>query len=117
MRDVSELIQEANRILHTEPCGQISPDAIFNAVVALEVARAGVVSRAGARLEYRPAQREEIESFLEQYPNLSATATDIYRSVYSREPNAAEARSVAAVLRELGLVSARSNGRTIWRNV
>jgi hypothetical protein len=117
MRDISELIHEANRLVHTETIGDITPDAILAAVVALEIARAGAGVRQGQRLEYKPAQHDDVKAFIEQYPDLNATATDIYRNTYNRDPNAAEARSTAAVLRDMGMTSTRSNGRTLWRHV
>lgn len=120
MRDISELIEEANRVIHTTNLVEITPDAVLQAVVALEIARSGGGVRGAARgangLEYKPAKADDVRAFVDQYTDLNATATDIYRNTYSREPNAAEARSTAAALREIGLVSTRSNGRTLWRH-
>lgn len=116
MRAIEELVHEAVRVHQTEMCGELSADAILAAVVALEVARSGVGVQRGKALEYKPADHASVKDFVDQYPDLHATATDIYRSVYHRDPSAAEARSAAGVLRDLGMASARSNGRTLWRH-
>jgi hypothetical protein len=118
MRDAAELILEVRAIMADELVGDLTADAILACVTALEIAKHG--SQAGpqraAALEYRPADLEAVQAFVDRFPDLSATATEVYRGIYSRDPSAAEARTVAVALRRLGLASARSNGRTVWRH-
>lgn len=116
MREVTELIFEARRVHSTESVGELTLGEVFGAIVALECARASQSSRP-ASLEFKPALEAEIRAFVDQFPDLSASASDIYRGAYGREPSAAEARSAAVLLRRMGMASGRSNGRTIWRHL
>lgn len=123
MRDAEQLMMEVQRIWRT--ADEMVLDGFFKADVlqcltALECAAATAKRPAGSQtgLEYRPADLDAVRDFVDRYPDLNATAADIYRSIHShdRDPSTAEARSVAVALRRLGLVGARSNGRTIWRH-
>lgn len=123
MRDAEQLMMEVQRIWRTADemvlDGFLKAD-VLQCLTALECAAATAKRPAGSQtgLEYRPADLDAVRDFVDRYPDLNATAADIYRSIHNhdRDPSTAEARSVAVALRRLGLVGARSNGRTIWRH-
>lgn len=115
MRDVTALIEEANRIASTQAVGDLTVADIFHGLVALEAASGA--ARRQALHEYRPAIPDDIKEFVESLPDINMTASAIYSAIYGREPSAAEARTAAQALRAIGLSAVRSNGKTMFRHV